>query len=117
MLFFLFIAQSFGFSDHLRPTYHFLAPEGGWLNDPNGPMFFGGYYHLFWQKGGESEAIWGDIRWGHAVTKDFVNWKMLKDALVPGPEEYDKDGCWSGSASLTPTRFFFRFSFLSFCIL
>ena len=77
------------------------------MNDPNGPMLFKGNYHLFWQKGGESEAVWGDIRWGHATSQDLVNWKVLEVALTPGPEEYDKDGCWSGSASLTPNRYFF----------
>ena len=34
-----------------RPTYH-LIPQGseaGWISDPNGPIFFKGRYHVFYQ--------------------------------------------------------------------
>ena len=34
--------------DPLRPQYH-LMPATNWLNDPNGPVFFAGYYHMFYQ--------------------------------------------------------------------
>ena len=33
--------------DIYRPIYHFL-PEGNWMNDPNGVIFYKGYYHLFY---------------------------------------------------------------------
>ena len=35
-------------SDPNYPRYHFLAPEG-WMNDPNGLIFYKGTYHLFFQ--------------------------------------------------------------------
>ena len=34
--------------DPTRPVYHFHAPAN-WRNDPNGPIFYGGYYHMFYQ--------------------------------------------------------------------
>jgi sucrose-6-phosphate hydrolase SacC (GH32 family) len=39
--------EEFGGDQH-RPLYHFLAPAN-WMNDPNGPIFWNGKYHLFYQ--------------------------------------------------------------------
>lgn len=33
----------------------------------------------------------------HVVSKDLVNWQELPTALTPGPDDYDLDGCWTGS--------------------
>src|SRR5690554_4112471 len=51
-------------ADPHRPRYHFLPPAN-WMNDPNGPIWFDGHYHLFYQHN-PAEARWGDIHWGHA---------------------------------------------------
>ncbi|GAH30934.1 unnamed protein product, partial [marine sediment metagenome] len=32
----------------LRPKYHFIAPAN-WMNDPNGPIYYKGEYHIFYQ--------------------------------------------------------------------
>jgi beta-fructofuranosidase len=75
------------------------------MNDPNGPIFWKGYYHLFYQHN-PSGAYWGDMHWGHARSKDMVHWEHLPMALAPTPEGPDKDGCFSGSAFIngaTPT--------------
>ena len=37
------------------------------------------------------------MHWGHARTKDFLNWEELPVALYPD-KDYDSNGCWSGTA-------------------
>ncbi|HFI0465305.1 glycoside hydrolase family 32 protein [Streptococcus suis] len=78
-----------------RPERHFV-PEIGWINDPNGFVYFKGEYHLFYQFN-PYESVWGPMHWGHAKSKDLVNWEYLPVALAPD-KDYDKDGCFSGSA-------------------
>ena len=78
-----------------RPAFH-LTGLAGWINDPNGFSFFGSCAHLFYQANLFDRQP-GQICWGHAVTKDFVHWTYLPCALAPS-EEYDRDGCFSGSA-------------------
>lgn len=78
-----------------RPERHFV-PEIGWINDPNGFVYFKGEYHLFYQFN-PYESVWGPMHWGHAKSKDLVNWEHLPVALAPD-KNYDKDGCFSGSA-------------------
>ncbi|NQM36928.1 glycoside hydrolase family 32 protein [Streptococcus suis] len=78
-----------------KPQAH-LTPETGWMNDPNGFIYFRGEYHLFYQFN-PYESVWGPMHWGHAKSKDLVNWEQLPVALAPD-KDYDKDGCFSGSA-------------------
>lgn len=79
-----------------RPEYHFLAPHN-WMNDPNGPIFWKGKYHLFYQMNPHG-AVWGDMHWGHAVSPDMVRWKHEPIALAPTRGGPDSEGCFSGSA-------------------
>lgn len=77
------------------PHYH-LSPRAGWMNDPNGLIWFDGWYHAFYQHHPWSTQ-WGPMHWGHARSRDLLHWEHLPVALAPeGPE--DKDGCFSGSA-------------------
>jgi len=67
------------------------------MNDPNGPIFWKGKYHLFYQVNPQG-AVWGDMHWGHAVSADMVRWRHLPIALSPTPGGPDSEGCFSGSA-------------------
>lgn len=83
------------FDASLRPKYHF-TPESNWLNDPNGLCYYNGTFHLYYQYN-PFAPCWGAIHWGHATSKDMLNWQYENIALKYD-NEYDKDGCFSGSA-------------------
>ena len=83
-------------SDPLRPQFH-LLPAKNWMNDPNGPIFWRGKYHMFFQYNPNS-AVWGDMHWNHAVSDDMIHWRHLPIALAPTPGGDDSDGCFTGSA-------------------
>lgn len=82
-------------ADPHRPAYH-VSPSVNWMNDPNGLIFYKGEYHLFYQHNPFSPQ-WGNIHWAHCKSKDLIHWEQLPIALAPS-EDYDKDGCFSGSA-------------------
>lgn len=82
----------------MRQHYH-LMPEVGWMNDPNGLIYFRGKYHFFYQTNPYS-AFWDSMHWGHAVSEDLVHWEYMPIALAPSEvyDDYQKGGCFSGSA-------------------
>ena len=82
------------YRDNLK--YHF-KPQSGWINDPNGLVYFRGKYHVFYQHAPMREVSDRPIHWGHTATTDFINWEQLPIALYPD-REYDDGGCWSGTA-------------------
>ena len=85
-------------ADPLRPQFH-LLPRANWMNDPCGPIFAGGRYHVFFQynPGG---PYWGNMHWAHASSPDLVHWQHEGIALAPTPGSYDRDGVFSGCAVL-----------------
>ncbi len=86
-------------ADVLRPAFH-LSARVGWMNDPNGFSYYRGEYHMFYQYHPYSN-VWGPMHWGHAVSKDLLHWRHLPAALAPDMD-YDRDGCFSGSAVELP---------------
>jgi beta-fructofuranosidase len=91
-------------ADPTRPVYHF-RPPAGYHNDPNGPIWHKGYYHLFYQfhpfTHGAGKG--GDIYWGQARSSDLVHWEHLPPAIWPSAER-GESVCASGSATINPER-------------
>lgn len=75
-----------------RLKFH-VMPEIGWMNDPNGLSFFRGNYHIFYQHY-PYESVWGDMHWGHVISKDLIKYEYAPIALAPDQE--DESGCYSG---------------------
>ena len=88
-----------------KPVFHVSAPAG-WINDPNGFSVYKGKVHLFYQYHPYS-ICWGPMHWGHSVTDDMIKWKTEPVALAPD-QEYDKKGCFSGSAVQAEDQTFIR---------
>lgn len=69
------------YQEPYRPRFHF-SPLKNWMNDPNGMIYYKGLYHLFYQHNPE-QPKWGNISWGHAVSRDLIHWEHKKVALRP----------------------------------
>jgi len=79
----------------------------GYMNDPNGLIYFKGRYHAFFQCAfGRMNNLEIPVGWGHAVSEDLVHWHQVEDALLPD-KPYEKDrGCWSGGAVVKDGRLY-----------
>jgi sucrose-6-phosphate hydrolase SacC (GH32 family) len=87
--------DSYGDTDYkqiLRPQFHFTSRKN-WINDPNGMVWYDGEYHLYFQHNPNSN-FWGNMTWGHAISRDMVHWKQLPHAILP----YGNGTIFSGSA-------------------
>lgn len=83
-----------------KPKYH-IYPSKGWMNDPNGLVYFNGYYHVFYQYYPD-DSKWGLMHWGHVTSKDLIHWQRMPIALFPDIE----NGCFSGSAIVKDNKLF-----------
>lgn len=69
------------FDEKYRPQTRF-SPQKGWMNDPNGLVYDGERYHLFFQHNPFSHR-WSNMHWGHAVSDDLLHWEEKEPALSP----------------------------------
>ena len=81
--------------DPQRPVFH-LMTAANWINDPNGPVYYQGYWHMFFQHN-PFIADFGPMGWGHVRSPDLVHWEHCPIAVMPSPDSCDGAGCWSGS--------------------
>lgn len=88
------------YEQKFRCAFHFSTFKN-WMNDPNGLCRYQGYYHMFYQMN-PAGLQWGNVYWGHAVSKDLLHWNHLPIALFPQKDLYGltqyKGGAYSGSA-------------------
>ena len=108
----IFADSSFPGMDELykesgRPQVHFTASRG-WINDPNGLIYYKGLYHMFFQHNPYGWQ-WGNMHWGHAVSKDLIHWDQWQEAIYPVLDLPDEgshrgfgDAAFSGSAVIDP---------------
>jgi sucrose-6-phosphate hydrolase SacC (GH32 family) len=93
-------------NDPTRPIYHFLPPAN-WMNDPNGPIHYRNYYHIYYQHNPFGDQ-WGHMHWGHARSRDLVSWKHLPISLWPSKEAAE-DHVFSGCATTNSEGEFLAF--------
>lgn len=75
----------------VHPQLHF-TPDAGWINDPNGLVFHGGWYHLYFQYN-PYDTSWNDCHWGHAVSRDLLHWEQKDTVLYPDGDGTVYSGC------------------------
>ena len=74
-----------------RNQFH-ASTRRGWNNDPNGMVFHGGKYHLYYQYN-PFGIFWGNMHWGHLESADLVHWDEKPIALY---QRTTKDMAFSG---------------------
>jgi fructan beta-fructosidase len=89
-----------GYDQSLRPQFHFTS-RMGWLNDPNGMVYYDGEWHMFFQHYAKGNGN-GPKSWGTAKSPDLMHWTQYDHVFNPYPNVKIKDGnnhaIWSGSA-------------------
>lgn len=73
------------------PKVHFAA-KYGWINDPNGLIYHDGVYEIYFQYNPYGTQ-WGNMTWGHARTRDFLEYEELAPVLHPDENGTMFSGC------------------------
>ena len=76
------IATNEQYDEEYRNQFHY-SPSENWMNDPNGLFYDSttGLYNLYYQYNPDGNE-WGNMSWGHAVSKDMINWTQ-EDVAIP----------------------------------
>lgn len=77
-------SSAFPLNKEIKPLIHFSA-NYGWMNDPSGLIYQNGLYHLYYQHN-PFDIEWGNMSWGHAVSRDLIHWEHREEALLPDEE-------------------------------
>ena len=80
---------------NIRPLFH-VTGGNGWINDPNGLVYYKNKYHVFYQYY-PHDTHWGPMHWGHVISDDLIHWERLPIALYPKVTS-GEDGCFSGTS-------------------
>ena len=73
-----------GVNGKYRLKYH-MTPPVGWMNDPNGLIYFGGKYHLYYQFNPYG-AQPGTMYWGRFSSEDLISYEECGVAIAPDGE-------------------------------
>jgi beta-fructofuranosidase len=87
------VAQDF-FYQRWRPGFH-VMPQQYWANDPCGPGYSCGYYHLSFQWN-PKDWIWNNMSWGHAISRDMVHWQVIPQPSMQPSGDDDPGGVFTG---------------------
>ena len=76
------VSQNDQYDEPYRNQYHYSSSQN-WINDPNGLFYDSktGLYNLYYQYNPKGNQ-WGNMSWGHAVSKDLINWTQ-EDVAIP----------------------------------
>lgn len=101
-------------SDPTRPIFH-LQPPSNWQNDPCGPFYYNGSFHVFFQTNPWGSQ-WGNMSWSQVVSDPNNKWnykwlypvnsqgELATVAIIPSlnPNAADHDGIFTGSVKVLP---------------
>lgn len=92
-----------------RNGFH-IEPSIGWLNDPNGLVYFKGWYYIFHQFSPELTLTnKRELCWNLLKTKDFVNFEDCGPQFFP-INEFDRDGVYSGCTFINDDKMYIYYT-------
>ena len=91
-----------------RPLHH-ITPKKGWINDPNGFVYFGGKYHLYCQYN-PHDVKWGPMHWLHFVSEDLIHFEEVGVSMKPDQPCDHEFGCFSGSGIEKDGKLYFLYT-------